>query len=79
MAIEVLSLYNTRAELDQRLADFFSSGTRLAWIIDPAIQNVEVCHSPRDRQVIDSSACLDGEDVVPGFRYPVAELFKEWD
>jgi hypothetical protein len=24
-------------------------------------------------------AILDGEQVLPGFEFPIAELFKEWD
>jgi hypothetical protein len=26
-----------------------------------------------------SGAFLDGEDLLPGFHYPIADLFKEWD
>ena len=79
LAIEVLSENNTRAEIDERLKDFFGSGTRLAWIVDPDQQRVEVCHSPTRRQLIGSGGLLDGEDLLPGFHYAIADLFKEWD
>jgi Uma2 family endonuclease len=79
LAVEVLSLNNTREEIDSRLKDFFSSGTRLAWIIDPEAQRVEVCRSLVERRMAGSGSFLDGEDVQPGFRYPVADLFKNWD
>jgi Uma2 family endonuclease len=79
LAIEVLSENNTRAEIDERLKDFFGSGTRLAWIVDPDQQRVEVCHSPTRRQLIGSGGLLDGEDLLPGFQYAIADLFKEWD
>ena len=79
LAAEVLALYNTQAEMEARLADFFSSGTRLAWIIDPEARQVQVCHASGSRRVIGGDGVLDGENVLPGFRYPVAELFKEWD
>jgi hypothetical protein len=26
-----------------------------------------------------SGGFLEGEDILPGFRYPIASLFKEWD
>src|SRR6266550_2758227 len=48
LAVEILSPNNTRAEIDARLKDFFSSGTRLAWIIDPESESVEVCRSLTD-------------------------------
>jgi Uma2 family endonuclease len=79
LAVEVLSLNHTRKEINERLKDFFSSGTRLAWIIDPEKKRVEVCHSLTERRWVDSNAPLDGEDLLPGFRHSVADLFKTWD
>ena len=79
LAVEVLSPNNTRAEIDERLRDFFASGTRLAWVVNPETESVEVCHSLTQRKLIGSGGFLEGEDVLPGFRHPIADLFKEWD
>ena len=79
LAVEVLSPSNTRAEINARLEDFFASGTRLAWIIHPYDECVEICHSVTERKLFGSGAELHGESVVPGFRFPIADLFKEWD
>jgi Uma2 family endonuclease len=80
LAVEILSPNNTRAEMDERLADFFASGTQLAWIIHPQEQFVEICHSPVQRKILGSGAVLDGEQLLPGFQYPIADLFQgDWD
>jgi Uma2 family endonuclease len=79
LAIEILSPNNTRSEIDARLKDFFASGTRLAWIIDPETESVEICRSATERKLIGSGGFLEGEDILPGFRYAIADLFKEWD
>jgi len=79
LAVEVPSENNTRGEIDARLKDFFASGTRIAWVIDADRQRVEVCHSPIRRQLIGSGGLLEGEDLLPGFQFPIADLFKEWD
>jgi Uma2 family endonuclease len=79
LAVEILSPNNTRAEIDDRLKDFFASGTQLAWIIDPEQECAEICHAPTQRKLIASGADLDGEQLLPGFRYPLADLFKEWN
>ena len=79
LAVEILSPNNTRAEIDERLRDFFSSGTQLAWIINPETESVEICRSLTQRKLIGSGAFLEGEDLLPGFRYPIEDLFKEWD
>jgi len=79
LAVEILSPSMTRRELDERLKDFFGSGTKLAWIIDPDRELVEICHSPTQRRLLGPGGSLDGEDLLPGFQYAVAELFKEWE
>jgi len=39
LAVEVLSPSNTRSEIDERLRDFFASGTQIAWLIDPETES----------------------------------------
>jgi Uma2 family endonuclease len=79
LAVEVLSRNSSRSEMDERLRDFFESGTQIAWVIDPDQQRVEVCHSLTRRTLIGTGGILDGEHLLPGFRYAIADLFKEWD
>jgi Uma2 family endonuclease len=79
LAVEVLSSTNTRGEIDERLLDFFDSGTQIAWLIDPAAESVEVCHSLTQRRRLTVGAVLEGEHLLPGFQYPIADLFKGWD
>lgn len=77
LAVEVLSASNTTAEIEQKLREYFQSGTRLAWVIDPAPRSVSVYHGPgTPTRVLHESDALDGEDVVPDFSLPVAELFR---
>jgi len=78
LAVEVLSPSTSRRELDERLKDFFASGTRLAWVIDPARELVEICQSPTDRRLLGPGGHLDGGDLLPAFTYAVADLFKDW-
>ena len=78
LAIEILSPGNSRSEMDARIQDFFSSGTQLVWIINPDTESVEVCHSVIRRALIGPGGFLDGENLLPGFRFPIADLFKEW-
>lgn len=81
LAVEVLAPSNTRADLDARLRDFFSSGTQLAWVIHPDDQFVEICRSPTERSIIGVGAFLEGGPLMPGFQFPVAHLFdaEDWD
>jgi len=79
LAVEVISPSNTRAEIDERLRDFFASGTQLAWVIHPEDQFVEVCRSFTERRILGVGAELEGENLLPGFRYAIKDLFQDWD
>jgi Uma2 family endonuclease len=79
LGIEVLSRGNTRAEIDARLRDFFASGCKLFWVVDPFEEFAEVCHSPVDRKLVGPDGELDGEEIFPGFKYKVADLFRDSD
>jgi Uma2 family endonuclease len=78
LAIEVLSKSNTPAEMQQKLREYFHSGTRLAWFVELEARKVSVYRSPgAPTRVLDESGVLDGEDVVPGFSVPVADVFRK--
>jgi Uma2 family endonuclease len=79
LAIEVLSPNNTRREIDERLRDYFESGTHLAWIIDPETESAEICSSLTNRRLLGPGGELDGESVVPGFRCKLSDLFAGWE
>lgn len=78
LAIEVMSPGNTPREMDERLADFFASGSQIVWIIHPTAQSVEVCHSRTDRRLVVAGGVIEGEHVLPGFRLQVSDIFKSW-
>lgn len=79
LAVEVLSPNNTRAEIESRLRDYFASGSRLVWIVDPETESVDVFDSLESRRRIGRGGELTGEPVLPGFRYPLDQLFAPWE
>jgi Uma2 family endonuclease len=75
LAVEVLSKSNTKKEIARKLDEYFASGTRLAWIVDPKTKTVRVHTSPAQSTRLEGDAALDGGDVLPGFRLALADLF----
>ena len=82
LAVEVLSPSNTRREMEQKYREFFASGTRLVWEIDPDKRTVSV-FDPADaikpREVLSAQQSLDGGDVLPGLSLSLKDLFAEFD
>lgn len=76
LAIEVLSESNTAAEMHQKLAEYFQSGTRLAWLVDPETRSVAVYTSPDEPiATVPETGDLEGGTVLPGLRIRVADMF----
>ena len=76
LAAEVLSENNTRGEIRRKLKEYFLGGVRLVWVIDPRKRSANVYTAPDKKTSLDESGTLDGGDVLPGFRLPLAKLFE---
>ena len=79
LAVEVISPNNTFEEIHQKLVEYFDNDCRLVWVINPDEQSVLVYRQPQPDKLLKLADSLDGEDVIPGFTLPIAELFAELD
>ena len=78
LVVEILSPGNTVAEIEDKIAEYFANGTRLLWVISPGQHYVLVYRSGYEPQrLLTSGDFLQGEEVVPGFTFPVADLFQK--
>lgn len=75
LAAEVLSPNDLVYETDQKVEDYLRAGTRLVWVIHPLSRIVLIYRANGTIVGIREHDELDGEDVLPGFRCPVRELF----
>lgn len=53
--------------LQNKMQEYRDNGTRLGWLIDLEIRQVEIYRFGRDVEVLQSPASLSGEDVLPEF------------
>ena len=75
LAVEVLSPSNTRREIALKVEIYLRAGVRLVWVVDAEARTV-VVHAPgRPPCRLGMDDALDGEDVLPGYRLPLADLF----
>jgi len=73
--VEVLSRKNTKTEIDRKLHEYFRSGTRLAWIVDPRKRIVRVHTAPDQFRLLTEDQSLDGGEVLPGLSLSLREVF----
>jgi len=77
LAVEVISVGNTRAEMERKLDDYFAAGVKLIWYIDPASQAATVYEDRHQRRVLSLADSLTGGSVLPGFELPLQQLFDK--
>jgi Uma2 family endonuclease len=75
LAIEVLNKSNTPREIALKLVEYFRAGVLLAWVIDPKSQTAVVYTSPTKKRLIGKDGTLTGGRVLPGFKFPLKDLF----
>jgi Uma2 family endonuclease len=75
LAVEVLSPSQSVADLDEKISDYLTAGTRLIWIVDPAERRVGVIETGSQLRWLGESDTLDGGAVLPELTAPVADFF----
>jgi Uma2 family endonuclease len=75
LAVEVLSPDDRAGEVLVKVRDWLDSGCRGVWIVDPRSRTVCVHRSGRKIVMLDETDTLNGDDLLPGFTLPVAEIF----
>ena len=79
LCVEIVSPSNSKAELELKREEYFSSGCRLVWIVDHRIRTVEVFANAASGVCLREPASLDGGTVLPGFTLSLVELFSAFD
>lgn len=76
LAVEVLSPSDSAAAIHAKVADYLAAGTRAVWVVDPQDQTVAVYRTLFSPRVLVADDELEGEELLPGFRLRVGELFE---
>lgn len=75
LVVEVSSPSQGRAKMGAKAQRWRNAGVRLVWIVLPDVRTVEVWRPDGSVDTVAGEQSLSGEDVLPGFTYPVARLF----
>ena len=75
LAVEVLSASNRPGQVRRKVRDYLKAGTRLVWVVDPERRTATVYRRDVSSERVDADGVLDGEDVLPGFRLALREVW----
>ncbi|MCY4417298.1 MAG: Uma2 family endonuclease [Chloroflexi bacterium] len=70
--VEICSRTDNLRPLQNKMAQWMAGETRLGWLIDARLRQVHAYRAGQaEPQTLDDPEILDGEDVLPGFAFPV--------
>jgi Uma2 family endonuclease len=76
LVAEILSPDDRPGEVIAKVGDWLEAGVRLVWVIDPDRRVATVYRADGSVETRASDADVDGEAVLPGFSFRLAELFE---
>jgi len=75
LAVEVVSTNDLFTEVARKAEEYLRAGVRRLWVVEPTLRVVYVYRPDGTISILRETHELDGEDVLPGFRCRVVELF----
>ena len=76
LAIEIDVSSGRKPGGQQRIRDYLEAGVRLLWVIHTATRSATVYRDDGTLQLVREDGQLAGDDVLPGLRIDLAELFR---
>ncbi len=75
LVVEVVSPNDLFYEVELKIQEYLAAGVRLVWVIVPETRTVRIFRADQSTGGRSANDDLEGEDVIPGFRCRVADLF----
>ena len=76
LVVEVLSPEDRASEVQEKVREYLAAGARLVLVVDPRNETVTAHHPSGAAQVYSGQQEVSGEDVLPGFSFRPADLFR---
>ncbi len=75
LAVEVVSPSDSWQKVQSRIREYFAAAVRQVWIVSPEFKSVTVYRSLREITLFIDDDELTSEDLLPGFRCRLNEIF----
>jgi Uma2 family endonuclease len=76
LIVEVCDPWDTVPEIRAKVDDCLTAGVRVVWVADPETRTVTAHRPGRPPHVFTDEDPLTVEDILPGFRMPVRDVFR---
>jgi Uma2 family endonuclease len=76
LAVEIISPNDLYERVISKVEEYLASGVRQVWLISPEHKIITIYSSPTHTTILTEADELVSEELLPGFRCQVADLFR---
>jgi Uma2 family endonuclease len=73
--IELMSPSDDLETTRKKMQEYLENGTRLGWLLNRKIRQVEIYRQGREVEILDNPSSLSGEDILPEFVLDFASIW----
>lgn len=76
LVVEVVSPSDSASYVQSKVLECLNAGVRMVWVVFPEQQTISIYERSGKVRFLSVDDTLDGDDVLPGFSVPVAQIFE---
>ncbi len=76
LVVEVLSPGDRKGKVEEKTSRWLTLGALVVWLVNPQTRTVDVRLADGSRKLFTENDELTGDNIVPGFRVLVSEIFS---
>jgi Uma2 family endonuclease len=76
LAVEIISPNDLYERVISKVEEYLAGGVRQVWLISPEHKSVTIYHAPTHTTILTEADDLVSEELLPGFRCRIADLFR---
>lgn len=76
IAIEVISPNDIHDRVSEKLLEYLEAGVKQVWLVSQKLRSITIWRSPTEAEVFAGDRELTTEDLLPGFRCSLKDIFE---
>lgn len=76
LAVEIISPNDVHDKVSEKVLEYLEAGVRQVWLVSPRLRSITIFRSATDVQIFTEGSDLTSEDLLPGFRCSLKEIFQ---
>ncbi len=76
LAVEVISPNDIYVKVTRKVDEYLEAGVKQVWLVSPEQKSITIYRSPFEVTVFQDDMELVSEDLLPGFRCQLGEIFR---